>query len=178
MRLTMTHEKVKDYEINGDTMAIVPFINEKGAVCSEVYEREAVILVEKKPFRIIKDNCLYYGGSYDGKKEAARINMGKMCFAPIMIDSKLDLYFFPIQSPRNDTCIWLAQPHIRRIDRTGHKRASVIFSNGMDLPIANTRASLVGKLHRAAQYRSVLVNRTSERERERERERDRDPVLT
>ncbi|MCM3718076.1 competence protein ComK [Fictibacillus phosphorivorans] len=178
MNFTLTHQKVKDYEINEDTMAIVPFINERGAVCSEVYEREAVILVEKKPLRLIKDNCLYYGGSYDGKKEAARINMGKMCFAPIMIDSKLDLYFFPIQSPRNDTCIWLAQPHIRRIDRTGHKRSSVIFFNGMDLSIANTRASLLGKLHRAAQYRSVLINRTNERERRREQVRNRDLVLT
>jgi competence protein ComK len=163
MTFKMNYEKVKDYEINEDTMAIVPFINEKGAVWSEIFEREALILVEKKPFRIIKDNCLYYGGSYDGKKEAARINMGKMCFAPIMIDSKLDLYFFPIQSPRNDTCIWLAQPHIRRIDTIGHKRANVIFSNGMDLPIENTRASLVGKLHRAAQYRSVLLKRTIKR---------------
>ncbi|MBY6036634.1 competence protein ComK [Fictibacillus nanhaiensis] len=174
MKLQMKHEKMKDYEINSDTMAIVPFINDKGMVCSEIYERDAVILVEKKPFRIIKDNCLYYGGSYDGKKEAARINMGHMCFAPIMIDSKLDLYFFPIESPRNDTCIWLSQPHIRRIERIGPKRSSVIFSSGMDLPIESTRAALIGKLHRAAQYRSVLSNRTKERDRD----KDRDPVLT
>ncbi|MFG6494679.1 competence protein ComK [Fictibacillus sp. UD] len=172
MKYKIVHDKVEEYFIKSDTMAIYPFINQWGAVCAEVYEKDAIILVEKKPFRIIKDTCPYYGSTYDGKKEAARINMGRMCFAPIMIDTKLDIFFFPTQSPRKDSCIWLSQPHIEDIESIDHKNVRVIFSNGMDLPIESTRAALRGKLHRAAHYRSVLMYRTAEKERERLRSRD------
>ncbi|WNB90898.1 competence protein ComK [Bacillus sp. NEB1478] len=164
MTLTMKHEKVESYIINPDTIAIVPFINERGQVCSEIYERDAILLVEQKPIRIIKNSCYFYGGSWEGKKDAARKNLGFIHFAPIMIDSKLNLYFFPIESPRSDTCIWLSQPHTRKIEKMGHKRSSAIFSNGIDLPINRSKGSLESKLHRAAQYRSVLNDRTKERE--------------
>jgi competence protein ComK len=165
MTFKMKHEKVESYIINPDTMAIVPFINEHGRICSEIYERDAILLVEQKPIRVIKDSCYFYGGSWEGKKEAARKNLGFIHFAPIMIDSKLNLYFFPIESPRNDTCIWLSQPHIDTVDKIGLKHSSVIFSNGIDLPIDCTRGSLLSKLHRAAQYRSVLNDRMKQRER-------------
>ncbi|GGB61448.1 competence protein ComK [Fictibacillus barbaricus] len=172
MKYKFVQDKVEEYLINSDTMAIHPFVNQWGAVCAEIYERDAVILVEKKPTRIIVDTCPYYGGTYDGKKEAARINLGKLCFAPIMINSKLDIFFFPTQSPRKDTCIWLSHPHIDDYEKIGLKKVRVIFSNGMDLPIDSSHSAFRGKLHRAAHYRTMLTNRTTEKERERLRNRD------
>ncbi|WP_137789322.1 competence protein ComK [Bacillus sp. E(2018)] len=170
MKRRIVHEKVEKYLITSKTIAIQPFINQWGRVCAEIYEEGAVILVEKKPFRIIKDSCPYYGGTYDGKKDAAQINLGRMCFPPIMIDTKLDIFFFPTKSPRKDSCIWLSQPHIDDIESIDWKNVRVLFLNGMDLPIESTSRALKAKLHRAAHYRNVLLNRTN-RNLEKDREK-------
>ncbi|MET3728322.1 competence protein ComK [Fictibacillus halophilus] len=169
MKRRIVHEKLDKYLITNKTIAIHPFINQWGRVCAEIYEKDAVILVEKKPFRVIKDSCPYYGSTYDGKKDATQIILGRMCFPPIMIDTKLDIFFFPTKSPRKDSCIWLSQPHIDDIISIDRKKVRVIFSNGMDLPIESTSRALKGKLHRAAHYRSVLINRTN-RSLEKDRE--------
>jgi competence protein ComK len=169
MKRRIVHEKLEKYLITNKTIAIQPFINQWGRVCAEIYEEDAVILVEKKPFRIIKDSCPYYGSTYDGKKDATQIILGRMCFPPIMIDTKLDIFFFPTKSPRKDSCIWLSQPHIDDIISIDRKKVRVIFSNGMDLPIESTSRALKCKLHRAAHYRSVLLNRTN-RSLEKDRE--------
>ena len=54
---------MKDYEINSSTLAIVP-LDDK---VSKVYEEEDEYIVQKSANSIIKDNCQFYGSSYEGR---------------------------------------------------------------------------------------------------------------
>jgi competence protein ComK len=166
MSVEKSKETKKEYVINQDTMGISPFWNQNGFLYSKIIERNATVLVEKPPLKIMQDSCHHYGGSLEGKKEAARIILGRLCFAPIMLDSKLDLCFFPTESPDNKTCIWLSQPHIDNVEKIETKRSRIIFSNDKELPIESTLTSVKNKLHRAAQYRSVIKKRTKFREKD------------
>jgi competence protein ComK len=165
----VSKEMKERYEIDEDTRGIVPYLNPDGYLWSKVIEESGIILVKKPPLSVIKDSCYYYGSTYEGKKEAARLILGRCCFAPIMIDSRLDLCFFPTESPQNETCIWLSQPHVLSQEKAEAKRSLIIFSNGMELPVASTISSIKNKLHRAAHYRSIINSRTKKRERKRGR---------
>ncbi len=59
---------LEDYEINVDTLAIVPIDENK----SRVYEREEEYVVSKGSNKIIERNCKYYGSSYKGRCEGTK----------------------------------------------------------------------------------------------------------
>ena len=48
------------YEINEDTIALVPYNN-----MTKVYEKEGSFLVNKDTNKIIEDSCEYFGSSYE-----------------------------------------------------------------------------------------------------------------
>ena len=52
-----------DYEINSSTLAIVPIENN----ISRVYEESEEYIINKSSNSIIKDNCEFYGSSYEGR---------------------------------------------------------------------------------------------------------------
>ena len=68
-----------NYEINVDTIAIVP-IDEK---TSKVYEREEEYIVNKNSNKIIDNNCKYYGSSYIGRCEGTKYLTGIKSKCPI-----------------------------------------------------------------------------------------------
>ena len=52
-----------NYEINRDTLAIIP-IDEN---TSKIYEEENEYIINKSSNSIIKENCEFYGSSYEGR---------------------------------------------------------------------------------------------------------------
>ena len=56
-----------EYEINKGTLAIMPNENES----SLVYEDEDRFLIEQSPFQIMEESCMYFGSTYEGRKESA-----------------------------------------------------------------------------------------------------------
>ena len=59
---------MKEYEINEETMAIIP-INYYQTLVKE-YDREYV--VEKNAYEIMENSCEYYGSTYKGRLAAAK----------------------------------------------------------------------------------------------------------
>ena len=55
------------YEISKGTLAIVP--NEEKSM---VYEDGERYIIDETPFNIMEESCLYFGSSYEGKKELKR----------------------------------------------------------------------------------------------------------
>ena len=53
-----------DYEFNKGTLAIIP----NGEESSIIYEDFNQYNIEKKPFKIMEDSCMYYGSTYFGIK--------------------------------------------------------------------------------------------------------------
>lgn len=70
-----------DYEINSSTLAIVPL----GEDISKVYEEEAEYIVSKSTNAIIKENCEFYGSSYEGRCKGTKKLTGIKSKFPIII---------------------------------------------------------------------------------------------
>ncbi|MFC7370350.1 competence protein ComK [Fictibacillus iocasae] len=154
---------LKSYEIHSSTMALLPFQSEGGKTMTEVMEEERTLFVEMSPIRIIIESCLFFGSTYEGQRDAVRQSMGYSSLAPIMINGQLGIFFFPVESPKNMTCIWLSQSHVQRIEAKETELSRVVFRNGAHILIPQSRYSLEMKLFRTAQYRFILSERVSER---------------
>lgn len=153
----------KQYEINGDTIGLLPFYNEFGDLHTKVMERNRTLCIDDKPKNIIKYNCCYYGSSYQGRKDGTLQIMGYRSIAPIVISEQLGIFFIPLESPSNDTCIWLAQSHVKRVQATSSDRSDIIFSNDTFISVNQAKNTLETKIHRATHYRFVLEWRIQEK---------------
>ena len=71
-----------EYEINSSTLAIVPIDDER----SRVYEEEVEYIINKSSNAIIKENCEFYGSSYQGRCIGTKALTGIKSKYPIIIE--------------------------------------------------------------------------------------------
>ena len=72
---------MNSYEINEDTIALIPYNN-----MTKVYEKDDSFLVNKDANKIIEDSCEYFGSSYDGRKKGTTSLTGITHKVPIIIE--------------------------------------------------------------------------------------------
>ena len=70
------------YEINDDTLAILPIGDDK----SKVIEKNKSFIVNASPLKIIDKSCKYFGSSYQGRFSGTKSLIGVSYKAPIIIE--------------------------------------------------------------------------------------------
>ena len=99
---------LNSYEINADTLAIVPY----GRGKSKVYEGKEEFIVKKSSLMIVKDSCLFFGSSFEGRKEGAKSLLGIDMKVPIVIEDTRNMIFFPTSSCVRDNSIWISYQNL------------------------------------------------------------------
>ena len=105
--------KIEDYEIGLNTVAIVPLDENT----SRVYEDEDEYIVKKSANSIIKSNCEFYGSSYEGRCIGTKYLTGIKSKFPIIIEESRNIIFFPTSSTREKQSTWLALSKIKKYQR-------------------------------------------------------------
>lgn len=100
---------IEEYEINTSTMVVKPLLYGQ-KVFSKIFELEEDVISPFKPIDIIKESCVCFGSTFEGRKTATRKLLGLSHKVPISISPSI--YFFPTTSPDNSNCIWIAQEHV------------------------------------------------------------------
>ena len=100
---------MKNYIINSDTLAIMPYLNNY----SIIYERNKMRIIRKRPNSIINFNCKLHGSSYEGRLVGTSTLIGITYKAPISIDD--NMVFFPTSSPRLKDCSWINSYNVSTI---------------------------------------------------------------
>ena len=77
-----------NYEINDDTLAIIPIDEYK----SKVIEKTKVFIVEQTPMKIIDKSCKYFGSSYQGRFLGTKSLIGVSHKAPIIVEETKDIH--------------------------------------------------------------------------------------
>ena len=140
-----------EYEINIDTLAIIP-IDEN---TSKVYEKEAEYIINKSSNSIIKNNCEYYGSSYKGRCEGTKYLTGIKTKQPIILEESRNMIFFPTTSTRSKQSYWIALNKIT--DYTKKKYNSTItFDNNKSIDLNISFYSLDNQICRATMLKSKL----------------------
>ncbi|MFC0189446.1 competence protein ComK [Fictibacillus aquaticus] len=153
---------MSEYEISRATMAILPYFNEYGYLYSEVREFGRTVYVAETPMNIIKDNCLLFGSTYQGRIDAIRQQIGNRTLTPVLISETYGLCFFPLESPTSEKCIWVSHPNVRTVKSIDSKNSTLVFHNRTSIDVPQARNSLLTKIQKTAQIRCDYLLRNRE----------------
>ena len=148
---------MENYEISSATLAIVPLDEE----ISKVYEEETEYIVNKSSNSIIKENCEFYGSSYEGRCIGTKSLTGIKTKYPIIIEESRNIIFFPTSSVRTKQSTWIALNKIKDINKKNYK-SQVEFKNEEKLDLDISVYSLENQIVRATMLKSKLYERKLE----------------
>ncbi|WP_077617196.1 competence protein ComK [Bacillus sinesaloumensis] len=147
-----------EYEINPDTMAVLPIEDGKNT-CSRVLEVEGEYIVAMKPTEIVDRSCRYFGSSLKGRQEGTREIMGVTHKAPIIVEASNKIFLFPTTSPTKLDCAWLSHNYVSECSFSQYESTTVIFTNKQAIQLQISKGSFQNQLHRTAQLRTIVTNR-------------------
>lgn len=145
---------LKEYEINSETLAIMPWEENS----SEVLEKDQCFSVGKTPKGIIEDSCEYYGSSYEGRLRGTKQLTGYNYKSPIIVEESLPTIFFPTESPRQQSCMWINLKMVEKCEKTEYG-TMIFFSNGEKIEVNISKISLENQINRAARLAQRLNDR-------------------
>lgn len=146
-----------NYEIGSSTLAIVPL----GENISKVYEEETKYIVNKSSNSIIKENCEFYGSSYEGRCIGTKSLTGIKTKYPIIIEESRNIIFFPTSSIRTKQSTWIAVNKVKSINQKSYK-SQIEFKNKEKLDLDISIYSLENQFVRATMLKSKLYERKLE----------------
>lgn len=148
---------MKNYEINSSTLAIIPIDDE----ISEVYEETGKYTIQKSSNSIIKENCEFYGSSYEGRCVGTKYLTGIKTKYPIIIEESRNIIFFPTSSIRTQQSTWIALNKIKNF-QPKEKNSRIYFKNDDKIDLDISYYSLENQIVRATMLKSKLYERKLE----------------
>ena len=146
-----------DYEINASTLAIIP-IDDK---TSRVYEKEEEYIIKKSSNSIIKENCEFYGSSYQGRCIGTKYLTGIKAKFPIIIEESRNIIFFPTSSSRTKQSSWIALNQVKSYKKKDYV-STLEFKNNSKIDLDISYYSLDNQFCRATMLKSKLYERKLE----------------
>lgn len=146
---------MNSYEINAETLLIVPI----GKGKSKVYEYDGEYEVNMSPLAIIKNSCLYFGSSYEGRKDAIKDMIGVDMKVPIIIEDGKNIIFFPTSSCINRSSIWVSYQNLLKYSKVNEFSTILYFRNNRSIQV-NTKYNLIdNQIIRCVKLDSLLLKR-------------------
>ena len=119
------------YIVNYETLMIVPF----GKGKSKVFERDDEFIVNMSVFSIIKDSCLFFGSSFDGRREGTKAILNCDIKVPIIIEDSKNLIFFPTSSYRDDKTVWISYNNLLKHTKYNVDETLLNFIGNIDIKV-------------------------------------------
>src|SRR5699024_6407938 len=142
------------YIINKDTSCIIPAKEiEYDAI---VGEGERLRYIRQTPFDIIKQSCIRYWSSYEGRRQAIIHHTGFKERVPIPINPKEGMISFPTHAIKHIDCCWLMFHHVLQyepIKNDPKYKTLVTFTNRKTLKLDESIRSFQSQMERAVKER-------------------------
>ena len=136
---------MKEYEINEETMAIIPISYNQ----TLVKELENEYLIEKKAYEIMEDSCEYYGSTYKGRLTAAKKMLNSSYKIPIIIEESENIIFFPTKSSLLEDCCCINYNYIKKYEKC-EKGVKITFKNNNEIIVEMSKLSLDNQISRSS----------------------------
>lgn len=144
-----------NYEINVETLLIVPFGNGK----SKVYECDSEYIINMLPLDIIKNSCLFFGCSFEGRKEASKLMLSIDMKVPIVIEDSRNIIFFPISNCINKNSIWVSYQNLLKYSKSDELSTILYFRNRKSIIIDAKYNLIDNQIIRCMKLDSLLIKR-------------------
>ena len=142
------------YEINNETLAIIPYSDEK----SKVLEVNDEYIVNETPYEIMENSCRYFGSSLEGRINGSKDMLGSVYKIPIMVEESQKLIFFPTEALNSPRVGFIAYKNIKNVNKYGTKTV-VEFKNGNDILINCPYFSMKNQIFRCNMLESISDDR-------------------
>ena len=129
---------VDSYEINNETLLIVPYDYGK----SKVYEYDDEFIVNMIPLTIVKNSCMFFGSSFDGRRLASKNIIGVDMKVPIIIEESKNVIFFPVSSCISKNSIWISYQNLIKYSKIDCNSSMLYFKNNKSIKL-NTKYNLI-----------------------------------
>ncbi len=149
---------MESYEINKDTLAILP----KSENESIVYENNNKYIVKESVDKIMEDSCLYFGSNYEGRKAGSARLLNLTHKLPILVEVSNSLIFFPTSSPRLAKCSWISLNNIDQYERC-NEGSKLVFKDGQSLILPMSYGMLDNQVLRSSRLQYLIQSRNSEK---------------
>lgn len=143
-----------NYEINSNTIALIPISEEK----TKVIEVSNSFIINMNSMKIIERSCEFFGSSYIGRHEGTKRLIGINYKSPIIIEESRNIIYFPTTSPRLSDCAWFSLNHISKYEDSNGK-SLIYFENGDNIVIDISINSFDNQFLRATKLESILRKR-------------------
>lgn len=111
-----------------------------------------------KPLVILESWANAYGIGLSGSRDAFRTGQAARQKLPVLVDPFRQIYFFPTQSPKQATCLWINAAQIQSIKPDGlGTRITFIDASELTLPLGPR--SIKRQLNRIETMRQTIVSK-------------------
>ena len=145
---------MKEYEINEDTMAIIP-INYYQTL---VKEMDNEYIIDKRAYEVMEDSCEYYGSTYKGRLAAAKKMLNSSYKIPIIIEESENIIFFPSKSSFLEDCCWINYNFIKKYEKF-ENRVKITFKNNEEIEVDMSKLSLENQISRSSMLELISRKR-------------------
>ena len=121
--------EIEEYIVNYETLVIMPIDTNK----SKVYEYDDVFIVNMDVNQIIKNSCLYFGSSLEGRKEGTKHLINCEMKLPIIVEDSQSLIFFPTSSYRNNKNVWISYNNLLKYTKIDNKNTMLYFKQNNNI---------------------------------------------
>lgn len=143
------------YEINVETLLIVPFEKEK----SKIYEVDGEYIINMSPLEIVKNSCLYFGCTYNGRREAVKSLINVDMKVPIIIEESKNIIFFPTSSCINKNAIWVSYQNLVKYSKLNDFSTILYFKNNKSIKIDIKYNLIDNQIIRCIKLENLLIKR-------------------
>jgi len=142
------------YEINDETLAILPYDNNK----TKVIEKHDKYIIDDTPYEVMEHSCNYFGSSFNGRVVGSKNILGSVYKIPVIVEETQKLIFFPTEALASDNVGWISYKNIRNIEKHNRK-SKIIFNNGDSVIIDCPYFSVKNQIFRCNMLEAVSNNR-------------------
>lgn len=148
---------MKDYEINEDTIAVIPISYDK----TKIIEKSTEYIIEKRAYNIMDDSCIFYGSNYKGRLNAAKVMLNCAYKLPILVEESQNIIFFPTKSSLEEDCCWINFNYVKIVNKKD-KKCIINFINDKELELNTSKLVIDNQIMRSTKLSYIVQKRISE----------------
>lgn len=142
------------YEINDETLAILPFDKNK----TRVIEKNDEYIIDDTPYEVMEHSCSYFGSSFNGRVAGSKSILGSVYKIPVIVEETQKLIFFPTEALASENVAWISYKNIRNIEKH-NKKSKIVFNNGDSVIINCPYFSVKNQVFRCNMLEAIFNNR-------------------
>lgn len=143
-----------NYEINNETLAIIPLDEHK----SKVIEVNDEYVIPNSVSNIMENSCNYFGSSLKGRLEGTKSMLGSIYKAPIVVEESRNIIFFPTMSPELLSNSWISLNHILKYEKS-MLGTVIYFPNNKKINVNVPYLSIENQILRSSRLESIYKKR-------------------